>query len=157
MTKKMDLHGAVFAIFVLLMAICGFMTSAHARDRIGEVTTEINFMGPNSKIAIDAFADPKVEGAYCYISYTVRGTLNPFAEETSDASIACRQIGPSLILRIAIEQGEEVFRESRSPIFKHLKVKRFYDKERRVLVYVSYSTRLISGSAKHSISVIPVP
>lgn len=115
-------------------------------------------MGPNDRIVVDGFDDPKVQGVACHISRAVTGGIKGglgLAEDTSDASIACRQVGP---IRIAgdLKDGESVFEERRSLIFKRLHVVRFHDKERNVLVYVSYSDRVIEGSPKNSISTVPV-
>jgi CreA protein len=55
-----------------------------------------------------------------------------------------------------LKDGESVFEERRSLIFKRLHVVRFYDKARNVLVYVSYSDRVIEGSPKNAISSVPV-
>lgn len=97
-------------------------------------------------------------GVACHISRAVTGGIKGepgFAEDTSDASIACRQVGP---IRISadLKDGESVFDERRSLVFKQLHVVRFYDRERNVLVYVSYSDRVIEGSPKNSISTVRV-
>ena len=81
------------------------------------------------------------------------------AEDTSDASIACRQIGPITLpqkVKNGDHDGEEVFKKSTSLLFKSLQVVRFYDAKRNVLVYLSYSDRIIEGSPKNSISIIPI-
>jgi CreA protein len=77
------------------------------------------------------------------------------AEDTSDASIACRQIGPIKILA-EFKDGERVFDEHLSLVFKTLQVVRFCDRERNVLVYVSYSDRIIEGSPQNSMSTVPI-
>jgi CreA protein len=84
----------------------------------------------------------------------MKGALG-VAEDTSDASIACRQIGPIKIIG-EIKDGERVFDERRSLVFKTLQVVRFFDRKRNVLVYVAYSDRLIEGSPKNSISSVPI-
>ena len=78
-----------------------------------------------------------------------------FAEDPSDASIACRQIGP-IVFKKPLSDGERVFDERRSVIFKSLQVVRFFDAQRKVLVYVSYSDRVFTGSPKNSISSVPL-
>jgi CreA protein len=94
----------------------------------------------------------------CHISRAqtggVKGAIG-VAEDTSDASIACRQIGPISFLD-ELKDGEQVFDEHRSFLFKELQVVRFFDRERNVLVYVAYSDRIIEGSPKNSISTVPV-
>jgi CreA protein len=64
-------------------------------------------------------------------------------------------VGPSKITR-DLKDGETVFDERRSLLFKHLHVVRFYDRDRNVLVYVSYSDRVLAGSPKNSISSVPI-
>ena len=130
------------------------------RGTTGEVSTHFRWLGPNDRIVVDGFDDPKVPGVACHISRAVTGGIKGglgVAEDTSDASISCRQVGPiKLPAAGELKDGEEVFEERRSLVFKHLRVVRFYDKERNVLVYVSYSDRVIQGSPKNSISTVPV-
>jgi CreA protein len=107
---------------------------------------------------VDGFDDPKVEGAACHIARAQTGGVkgaSGVAEDTSDASIACRQIGLINIVG-EIEDGEPVFVERRSLVFKTLHVVRFFDRKRNVLVYVAYSDRVIEGSPKNSISTAPI-
>ena len=128
------------------------------RGTTGSVSTKFRLLGPNDKIVVDGFDDPKVEGVACHISRAqtggVKGGLG-VAEDTSDASIACRQVGPIKIIT-EFKDGERVFDERRSFLFKKLQVVRFFDRERNVLVYVAYSNRVIEGSPKNSISSVPI-
>ena len=77
------------------------------------------------------------------------------AEDPSDASIACRQVGPIKIIE-ELEEGEEVFGKRTSIVFKRLHVVRFHDTKRNVLVYLAYSDKVIEGSPKNSISTVPI-
>ena len=103
--------------FAFLIAILPF--GAVTAEEIGRVDTAFNWVGANKHIAIEAFDDPKVQGVTCYISMARQGGISGavgVAEETSDASIACRQVGPN-VFKEPIEDdenGEQVFRESRS-------------------------------------------
>ena len=128
------------------------------RGTTGTISTQFRWIGSNDTIVIDGFDDPKVEGVACHISRAqtggVKGELG-VAEDTSDASIACRQIGPIKITG-DLKDGEQVFDEHRSIVFKKLKVVRFFDRKRNVLVYVAYSDRIIQGSPKNSISTVPI-
>jgi CreA protein len=107
---------------------------------------------------VDGFDDPKVQGVACHLSRAqtggVKGAMG-VAEDTSDAGIACRQVGPIKILG-ELRDGERVFDEHRSLVFKTLQVVRFFDRERNVLVYVSYSDRVLAGSPQNSISTVPI-
>jgi CreA protein len=145
-------------VLVLLLALVLWIWTRPERGTTGEVSTRFRLIGPNDSIVVDGFDDPKVEGVACHISRAVTGGVKGelrLAEDTSDASIACRQVGP---IRITgeLKDGESVFDERRSLIFKRLHVVRFFDRQRNVLVYVSYSERVIEGSPKNSISTVPV-
>jgi CreA protein len=143
---------------VLLLALALWIWSRPERGTTGQVSTRFRLVGPNDRIAVDGFDDPKVQGVACHISRAVTGGIKGalgVAEDTSDVSIACRQIGVIHILG-NLENGETVFDERRSLLFKQLHVVRFFDRQRNVLVYVSYSDRVIQGSPKNSISSVPI-
>ncbi len=148
--------GSSILLAVVLFGLWVF--SRPERGTTGSVSTHFRMLGPNDKIVIDGFDDPKVKGVACHISRAqtggIKGELG-MAEDTSDASIACRQVGPIKILA-EIKDGERVFDEHRSLIFKKLQVVRFFDRERNVLVYVAYSDRVVEGSPKNSISTVPI-
>ncbi|CAK8721863.1 MAG: CreA protein [Candidatus Electronema aureum] len=139
-----------------------FVATVAQAEQIGEVSTAFKLLGANHKIVIDTFDDPDIAGATCYVSRAktggVKGSLG-LAEDTTDASIACRQTGPITLPEDVVNgerDGERVFRKSTSILFKKLQVVRFYDKKRNVLVYLTYSDKLIDGSPKNSISAIEV-
>ncbi len=132
--------------------------AARAED-VGCVSTTFRLLGAaNDKICVESFKDPDVDGVVCHISRAVTGGLKGavgLAEDTSDAAIACRQIGP-ITIKGKLKDGDEVFKESRSLIFKKLQVVRFHDQPNNTLVYLSYSDRVIEGSPKNSISTVPI-
>ena len=155
--KKLGAIAGV-CVLVLLVAFVAWIWSRPDRGTTGQVSTRFRWLGPNDRIAVDGFDDPKVKGVACHISRAVTGGIKGelgLAEDTSDASIACRQVGPIQILG-ELQDGESVFDERRSLVFKRLHVVRFYDRPRNVLVYVSYSDRIIEGSPKNSISTVPI-
>ena len=144
---------------LLVVILFGWwIASRPERGTTGAVSTKFRLLGPNDKIVVDGFDDPKVEGVACHISRAqtggVKGGLG-VAEDTSDASIACRQVGPIHITG-ELRDGERVFDERRSLLFKTLQVVRFFDRKRNVLIYVAYSDRVLEGSPKNSISSVPV-
>ena len=150
-----------FFIAATAVALAGAIVESKAQTQqtelIGSVDTAWKMIGPDHKIQILAFDDPKVQGSTCYLSRPVTGgalSTIGLAEDKSDVGIACRATGP---LRITAQfvPGEQVFTESRSPLFKKLRVVRFWDQQRQVLVYLAYSDKLIDGSPKNSISVVP--
>jgi CreA protein len=127
-------------------------------EEIGSVSTVFKFLGPNSKIVVEAFDDPKVEGVTCHLSRAKQGGISGglgLAEDPSDASIACRQVGPVKFVK-EFKDGETVFKQDTSILFKTLQVVRFFDKKRNVLVYLVYSDKIIDGSPKNAISSVPI-
>ncbi len=157
MMKKIGI--IVGGVIILVIVIFGWwIFSRPERGTTGSVSTHFRWIGPNDKIVIDGFDDPKVQGVACHIARAetggVKGQLG-VAEDTSDASIACRQVGPIKIVG-ELKDGERVFDEHRSIAFKKLQVVRFFDRKRNVLVYVAYSDRVIEGSPKNSISTVPI-
>jgi len=148
-------------LYRVLLTVCAFgflLAAAASAEEIGSVDTKFVLLGPDHKIVIEAFDDPKVEGVACHVSRAKTGGLKGavgLAEDTSDAAIACRQVGPVRFLEV-LEEGERVFKERRSILFKKLNVVRFFDEKRRTLVYLVYSDKLIEGSPKNSISTVPL-
>ncbi|MCG8016974.1 MAG: CreA family protein [Candidatus Thiodiazotropha sp. 'RUGA'] len=131
-------------------------------EQLGEVSTKFRMLGPNDKVVIEAFDDPAVPGVTCYLSRAKTGGMGGavgIAEDTSDASIACRQTGrvnlPGDILNQS-RDGEEVFKQRTSILFKTMQVVRFYDAKRNTLVYMTYSDKLVDGSPKNSITAVPL-
>ena len=142
-----------FVLPVLLL----LATAAHAEE-IGSVDTVFKFIGPDHKIVVDAYDDPGVSGVTCYMSRAKTGGLKGafgLAEDKSEASIACRQVGPITIAK-PIKEQEEIFSERTSLIFKRLRIVRMVDAKRNSLVYLTYSDRVIEGSPQNSVAVVAV-
>ena len=138
----------------LLLAAAG---AAHA-ETIGSVDTVFKFIGPDHKIVIDAYDDPHVNGVTCYVSRAKTGGIKGafgVAEDKSEASIACRQVGPISIPKPIPEQ-DEIFNERISLIFKKMRIVRMVDAKRNTLVYLTYSDRVIEGSPQNSVTAVPV-
>ncbi|WP_245738958.1 protein CreA [Nitrosomonas marina] len=158
-TQKTTLSWKIRSI--ALVSILSFGLPLNA-EKIGSVSTKFKLIGPNDKIVIEAFDDPDIKGATCYLSRAKTGGVSGavgVAEDTSDASIACRQVGPIILpeeIKNGDSDGEEVFKKNTSLLFKSLQVVRFYDSKRNVLIYLTYSDRIIEGSPKNSISTIPI-
>ncbi len=142
-----------------VIAIClATMSIPALSEELGSVDTKWRPLSPDDKIRLDVFDDEKIEGIACYLSRAETGGYSGalgFAEDTSDASLDCRQVGP-ISIKEPFEKGELVFRERRSLIFKSMKVLRFCDAKRNALVYLVYSERVIEGSPKNSVSAVPI-
>ena len=148
-------------LVLILLAIALVLPAVLARaEEIGAVGYRFKWVGPNDKIVVEAFDDPEVPGVACYLSRADVGGITGamgLAENPSDVSIACRQVGPIDTSKLAaLKEGREVFSTRISAIFKTTQVVRFYDRKRNVLVYLTYSDKIIEGSPKNAISVVPV-
>ncbi|PJG59905.1 CreA family protein [Aeromonas cavernicola] len=146
----------------LSLLLAGWLLSMSAfadnADTIGEVSTAFKLFGPNHKIRVEAFDDPRIDGVVCYLARPktggVKGGLG-LAEDPSHASLSCHQIGPITVPE-QLKAGEEVFDVSTSLVFKEQKVVRFYDTKRNALIYLTYSTKLVDGSYKSAVSAVPI-
>jgi len=144
-----------FTSFLLfLLAVPAF-----AED-IGSTNYRFKWLVPSDKIVVEAFDDPDVPGVTCYMSHArtggIKGAIG-LAEDPGEASIACRQVGPIDASKLdKLKSPHEVFSERASFIFKTTQVVRFWDGKRKALVYLVYTDRIIDGSPRNSISVVPV-
>lgn len=143
---------------IMLVLLAASAAQADDTDLIFKKSTVWNALTPNDKIATYGLDDPDVEGVACYFTAPEKGGVKGMfgvAEEVSDISLSCRQVGP-IRFRKKFEQGDIVYRESRSLIFKKMQIVRGCDTARNTLVYVVYSDRPIEGSPKNSTSAVPV-
>jgi CreA protein len=126
-------------------------------EEIGSVNTEWKLMGSH-QLVIEAYDDPKVEGVVCYVAKPNRGGISGavgVAEEVSDVSIACRQVG-AIRFKEPLPRQEDAFSERRSLIFKTLHVVRMVDSARNTLIYLTYTDKLINGSPQNSVTAVAV-
>jgi len=142
----------------LLLVVCVWVAVTARAEEIGEVDTVFKFVGPDHKIVVDAYDDPKVAGVACYVSRAktggVKGAVG-VAEDLAEASIACRQVGPiSFTKKLPVQ--EEMFSERISLVFKKLRVVRMVDAKRNTLVYLTYSDRVVEGSPENSVTAVAV-
>ena len=148
-------------LLVLLATAIVAATSARAGDDpdlIFKKTTVWKLLSPNHKLATYGLDDPDVEGVACHFTVPEKGGWTGWlglAEELSDASLACRQIGP-IVFKKRFEQGADVFVQRRSLFFKKMQIVRGCDVKRNVLVYLVYTDRIIEGSPKNSTSTVPI-
>lgn len=144
-------------ILIAAAALLATVSLAHTQQ-VGEVG--VDWLG--NDIIIEAIMDPKVEGVTCHVSYFERGIIDRLQkgnwfEDPSNTSIACRQTGPVKIGDIDLdEDGEEVFQQGISLIWKQQVVNRIYDKANDTLIYLSHTRQVQQGSAKMAISTVPL-
>jgi CreA protein len=143
---------------LLLAAILVAAIPTVQAEQIGAVDTVFKFIGPDHKIVVEAFDDPRVGGVSCYLSRAktggIKGALG-LAEDKAEASVACRQTG-AIVFSGPVPKQEEVFTERASILFKRIRVVRMVDPKRNALVYLVYSDRLIEGNPQNSVTAVPV-
>ena len=134
-----------------------FAIPASSQTRIDAISTTFRWIGPNDKIVVERYDDPKVANVSCYMSRAdtggIKGGLG-FAEDPSRFSIACRAVGP-VAIPSGLRKSEVIGFSSASLFFKSFRIHRAVDAEKNVLVYTVVSTKLINGSPFNSISVVP--
>jgi CreA protein len=127
-------------------------------DLIFRKSTTFKFLTPNDKLAVYGIDDPVIDGVACHYTASEKGGLAGafgLAEQTSDISLACRQYGP-VKFKAKFSQGDVVFSERRSLFFKKMQIVRGCDVKRNILVYMTYSDKLVDGSPNNSTSSVPI-
>ena len=149
-------------------ALSAVLTSAALFLSLGTVSAHAEVVGKvgvdwiGNDIIVEAVSDPGVQGVTCHITYFDRSVIDRLKngnwfEDPSNSSIACRQTGPIVIGDIDLsKEGEEVFREGMSLVWKKLVVNRIYDKTNNTLIYLVHTRELTDGSAKMAISTVPL-
>ena len=143
----------LFAAAAILVALPA------AAETSGAVDTAFKLIGPDHKVVVEVFDDPKVGGVSCYLSRAKTGGIKGaigLAEDKAESSVACRQVG-AISFTGKVPKQEEVFSERASIFFKHVRVVRMVDTKRNALIYLVYSDRLVDGSPKNSVTAVPVP
>lgn len=150
---------ALAAMALALMALAAIPAqAADEPDLIFRRSTVFKLLSPNDKLATYGLDDPEIEGVACHFTAPEKGGYKGWlglAEEVSDISLSCRQIGP-IRFKGKLEQADDMFRQRRSLFFKKMQIVRGCDARRNVLVYMVYSDRLIEGSPKNSTSSVPI-
>ncbi|MCF1505859.1 CreA family protein [Afifella sp. H1R] len=148
----------VFLFALTLTAPTFRAANAEEPDLIFRKSTVFKLLTPDHTLATYGIDDPVVEGVACHYTVPEKGGIGGLfnvVEELSDVSLACRQVGP-ITFKEKFEQGDEVFRQRRSLIFKKMRIVRGCDAKRNVLVYLVYSDKIVEGSPKNSTSTVPI-
>lgn len=145
-------------IAALVLAALSALSLPAAAEEIGCATTTWKLIGANHRVCIYAYDDPKIPGVTCHVSQArtggVKGSFG-LAEDPSQFSLACRQIGP-ITLPAKLAEDEIVFSNDTSIFFKETDVHRFFDQKRNVLVYMAISRKIIAGAPANAISTVPI-
>src|ERR1700735_992311 len=153
-SRKMKWVIVLSATLVVLGLLLNWHHSSERRNVLGSVNTEFKLIGPDHKIIVESYDDPKIDGITVFISKSQTGGIKGavgLAEDTSDASVAVRQTGP-IKVKEKFDSGEDALTEKRSVLFKRLHVTRFWDAEHNSFLYLVWTDRLINGSPQNSLS-----
>ena len=148
-------------LFAAALAALALPAAALAQTRIGEVDTTFRLIGRNDRVVVDRYDDPRVDGVSCYVSRAetggVLGSVG-LATDPNRFSIACRATGPITLRDGGLPKNEIVFNEKMSAFFKEVRVSRLYDPDKRVIVYLVWSTLSVGtgGSAFNSVTAVPL-
>ena len=141
-----------------IATIAALISAPALAEQVGEVG--VDWLG--NDIIVEAFNDPEVQGVTCHVTYFERGLIDRFQkgnffEDPSNSSIACRQTGPIVIGDIdRDEDGEEVFKQRQSLIWKQFVINRILDEKNNTLIYLAHTRQVQDGSAKMSVSTVPL-
>ena len=147
-------------------AILGALTSLLVLSACGNDTSEVgefknDWLG--NEIKVEALHDPKVPGIVCHFTHFDRGFWDRIGkgnwfEDPSNASIDCQRAADQVDLKRAnlSRSGEKVFSQKQSLFFKNVSVRRIVDQENQAVLYVVYSRKPVDGSAKMSLSTVPL-
>jgi CreA protein len=156
--RHAPVRSLILASLAILLWASVPASAADEPDLIFRRSTVFKWVSPNDKLATYGVDDPEVEGVACHFTVPEKGGFKGWlglAEEVSDISLACRQIGP-IKFKGKLEQGDDMFRQRRSLFFKKMQIVRGCDAKRNTLVYMVYSDKLIEGSPKNSTSTVPI-
>ena len=156
--RARTLMSAAIGLSVLAFLIAAPARAADEPDLIFRRSTVFKFLSPDDKLATYGVDDPDIDGVACHFTVPEKGGFKGWlglAEQVSDISLACRQIGP-IRIKSKLTQGDDMFRQRRSLFFKKMQIVRGCDAKRNVLVYMVYSDKLIDGSPKNSTSSVPI-
>lgn len=151
-------NAALFSIAISAALGAGAAFAQGGPDLIFRKSTDFKLLTPNDKLATYAIDDPLIDGVVCYYTAHEKGGVAGMfgvAEQTSEVSLACRQYGP-IKFKDKFGQGDAVFSERRSLLFKRMQIVRGCDVKRNVLVYMVYSDKLVEGSPESSTSSVAI-
>ena len=144
------------ALILFVLFVFGPFSGRHG-DQIGAVSTNFRLLGPNDKVLVQRFDDPKVANVSCYASFAQTGGVAGgvgVAEDPSQFALNCVAHGP-VSLPADLPEQEERGAISASLLFKHFIITRMVDRQANTLVYVLISTRVLHGSPANAVSAVP--
>ena len=157
MTTK---HFMTMGIFLCLLFISISVSYAGPKAvQIDEVICIKRMMQGNDVIKIIRVQDP--ENPFVAITFTTikSGKLMSMADP-SNTSVAARLIGKIPVVKgkrqINTAPNHNIAHIRKSIGSKVMKIARVYDIQMDTLIYLIYTTKMIDGSLKHSISVVPL-
>lgn len=156
--RFMILKGVLAVVLRCVAFLLSTIVAMAYADEVGSVDTSWKLLGPDNKIVVESFDDPSIHGITCYLSRAKTGGLSGAvgaAEDQTEASLACLKFG-SITINGPLPKQEDIIKIRTSLLFKTLHLVRILDPKSEVAIYLSYSDKIINGSPKNSISVVPL-
>ena len=97
---KIFLRFFVLVVVLAAVTVTAFAQASDDPQLIFKKNTVFHLLSPDAKLATYVIDDPAVEGVACYFTVPEIGGWAGwagFAEERSETSLACRQVGPVTI------------------------------------------------------------
>ncbi len=158
MKKFLWIAGAVLAGMLAIAILFFWLITPHMgqRQQIGAVSTNFRWIGPNDKVIVQRFDDPKIPNISCYAASAQTGGVSGgagLATNPSEFSLNCISHGP-VVLPSDLPQQEQIGAISASLFFKHFILTRIMDDKREAVIYVLTSTKVLQGSPANAISAV---
>jgi len=140
----------IIALTIILVFCLTSISFAGGGRKIAEIT--LKGLMFKDKINVLVFQDPDMPFISIYLTHIKAGGFA--LADPSNNSIATRLTGQ--LGKIVTKSNPAVINLKKSIGWKTLKIARFYDEPNNTMIYVTYSTKIIEGSLKHSMSVVPL-
>ena len=147
---------------ICLMVFCFLAVPAFAaKDTIGSIAVKKRIVQGNDTIEILAIDDPDNPFITIYVTHIDSGKFLAMADPSNNC-VAIRLTGEVPVDSngkqiVNTANKEAVAKLSKSIGFKAIRIARHYDSRRHALIYTVYSTKILDGSYKHSMSVVVLP
>lgn len=145
---------------LLVLIIPTFVFAGPSASKVGSVVIKKRLVQGNDTLNVLRVDDP--DNPFISIFFTNIDSGEWFAlADPSNTSVAARLTGEIPIdssgkRMIDTRPNPDIAHIRQSIGSKQMKIGRFYDKEKDVMIYIVYSTKFLDGSLKHSLSVVPL-
>lgn len=158
MKKVLGIILAVLLAILVLVVLFFWLVSPTrgTKEEVGAVSTNFRWLGPNDKVVVERFDDPKLPIISCYASSAQTGGVAGaagVATNPSEFALNCVAHGP-VVLPSDLPQQEQIGSISASLFFKNIVLTRIVDDKKDAVIYMLTSTKVLKGSPANAVSAI---